>query len=180
MAKNPALKRANQRLQLEIRRLHKRVDEHQVGDHDFGKVSCTRGCSACCKQLVVAEISEAEYIITRNPAAVSRATPKLLEQARIAAQLPGDLDSEEGTALASDAYWQLDNLSARREVRALLDMLGVADPLERDEAYALVERDLRELSEAELRGTSIIEALDLAKGKHWQREDSGAAGVVDG
>ncbi len=108
MSDKSALKRANQRLNQEILRLHKRVDAHHAKGHDLGRVSCTRGCSACCKQIVVAELSEAEYILERNPAAVTRAAAKLLEQARIAAQLPGDLDGEEGTAAAADAYWQLD------------------------------------------------------------------------
>lgn len=107
MANHAALKRANQRLNQEILRLHKRVDAHHAKDHDFGPVSCAHGCSACCKQLVVAEISEAEYILERNPAAVARATAKLLEHARIAARLPGDLGDEAGTARGSDAYWQL-------------------------------------------------------------------------
>ncbi len=108
MADRSVIKRANERLRLEITRLHKRVDAHHAKGHDLGRVSCTKGCSACCKQIVVAEISEAEYILERNPAAVARATPRLLEQARIAAQLPGDLGTEEGTARAADAYWQMD------------------------------------------------------------------------
>lgn len=103
-----ARKRANDRLRLEIQRLHKRVDDHHAKGHDLGPVTCTKGCSACCRQIVLAEISEAEYILARNPDAVRRAMPKLLEHAQLAARIPHSIDTEEGTAAAADDYWQLD------------------------------------------------------------------------
>lgn len=106
MPKKLSLARANARLRMEIRQLHEAVDAHQAGDHDFGKVSCRKGCSACCRQLIVSELSEAQYILARNTDAVERALPKLIEHALFASSLPDTLASAEAEAIASEAYWQ--------------------------------------------------------------------------
>jgi Fe-S-cluster containining protein len=48
-------------------------------------VQCTEGCAhaaGCCSLIVLTEVTEAEYIVARNRAAVVRAYPKLVEQAR--------------------------------------------------------------------------------------------------
>lgn len=49
-------------------------------------VQCTEGCAhaetGCCSLIVLVEATEAEYIVSRNRAAVVRAFPKLVEQAR--------------------------------------------------------------------------------------------------
>ena len=106
MAKKPSLARANAQLRVAIRQLHETIDAHQASDHDFGRISCRKGCTGCCRQLVLAELSEAEYILARNPEVVERVLPKLVEHAQFAAQLPDTLASEEAEHAATEAYWQ--------------------------------------------------------------------------
>jgi Fe-S-cluster containining protein len=59
-------------------------------------VQCTEGCThamtGCCSLLVIVELAEAEYIVSRNRDAVARALPVLLEQhIRLTSEL-GDID----------------------------------------------------------------------------------------
>lgn len=107
MADKAARKRANDKLQREIRQLHGEVDAHHTRGFTLGPISCTRGCSACCRTLVLSEVSEAEYILVRRPDAVRRALPLLVQHALRASAIEHELDTEENVAKAASAYWQL-------------------------------------------------------------------------
>ncbi len=114
--KRESVARANLRLRRELGRLHGMLDEQHAKPHDTGLApSCARGCNACCRQIVVAEYAEAEYIVARNPEAIRRALPKLREHAAILRAAPSELaDSDHGAR----EYWRL-NLPC-----ALLDERG--------------------------------------------------------
>ena len=113
--------RANAQLLALVEGVHAELDEHQAKPvHNDGsyKVSCTPGCEhaadGCCRMIVLTELSEAQYIVARNPDAVKRALPRLIEHTMKIARHMQDheilsmWDSSEATQAGADAYWELD------------------------------------------------------------------------
>lgn len=71
--------RGNARLRLAVREVYTRTDR-EIEATKPAAVTCTKGCTACCKQLVVLTLPEAIAIAEEHPEAVRRALPRLVAQ----------------------------------------------------------------------------------------------------
>lgn len=108
-------KRANERLR-ELMRAHY-VETDVRTAHDLGDTatSCSKGCSACCRQLIVGTLAEAAYIVATYPELVRAALPKLREQDaaldRMCAELKArgivdePIETQAGTYALCDSWW---------------------------------------------------------------------------
>jgi Fe-S-cluster containining protein len=84
------LRRANERLRGEMRAFYNRVDDwHESNKPDT--VRCTKGCAACCQQLIVSTLPEARHVVAARPALVESVLPTLIEQDALGGRLSAGL-----------------------------------------------------------------------------------------
>lgn len=106
-----ALKRANKRLRRELTNLHEDINTRvRAAQRDVG-VSCTKGCHACCRQMVLVELAEAALILYRHAGVVQRVLPKLVAHAHSVVGLGRALSihsDRNAVGEMCDAYWELD------------------------------------------------------------------------
>lgn len=107
-------KRANERLRELVRAHYVESDARTAEDVSTAAIPCTKGCSACCRQLIVATLPEAMYIVLTHPEVVRAALPKLRAQgfvlrnaeARLEARgITDPLGSQEGADAACHEWW---------------------------------------------------------------------------
>lgn len=146
--KRPSLARANAKLRQLVGDLHARVDAHHERmdqNPHAPAISCREGCASaprgCCSLLTLVELSEADYIVARNEAAVRAAMPRLIAAYRrhVAAGITPE-------SLAGMLRTQYENGGKRavdeeRELTALYHSLYQACPLLGDDRKCTVYED---------------------------------------
>lgn len=89
-------------------------DKHVEPILEREEPTCTRGCMACCKQLVTVTVAEAAQILDTHRAEVSSRLATLLDQAKTIAELSKELPQgddrlslPEEVRVAAGLYWRL-------------------------------------------------------------------------
>ena len=107
-------KRANERLRELMRAHYVETDARTAADLGDSPTSCSKGCSACCRQLIVGTLAEAAYIVAKYPDLVRAALPRLREQDAALDRMCADLKArgvadpvatQEGTHALCDSWW---------------------------------------------------------------------------
>lgn len=108
--KGKALKKENRTLRRELLSIYDETDAKIQKGLKTAAVSCTKGCTACCNQLVFVEMSEAALIWHRHRDAVRSLLPQLLEQAlaeESAAKVLDVRSTQSEMVSACRKYWLL-------------------------------------------------------------------------
>lgn len=92
-------------LYAEVDALNERMRETPDGQ----RISCQRGCNACCRMSTMISATEALFIVARYPALVKERLAALTEQARLVEQICAKYDDRtlENERAIADDWWEL-------------------------------------------------------------------------